>query len=185
MRWCLAAVVAIAPDATALAARRKKRWPTPPRPRSAPSRNGRRSLRRSSSGATSGARTRLRKGPSASPDVRTDEAPVVADHCWLRGADARQFDETPIDATAIFDAEVETRAAGGPAGLLPGVLIDGVCFDGVFGWSTPRRRITPARFNSVRLELDRRVDEMRQITASATHTPRGTPRAAARSRSSP
>ena len=107
MRWCLAAVVAIAPDATALAARRKK-------PRRPPRLALGAITQRTTFSGTLVERSDLRRRSHAPPercvclaDVRTGET-VVADHCWLRGADARQFDETPIDTSTTFDAEVET-----------------------------------------------------------------------------
>ena len=107
MRWCLAAVVAVAPGTTALAARRKK-------PRRPPRLALGAITQRTTFVATLVERSDLRRRSHAPPeraiclaDVRTSDA-VVADHCWLRGADARQFDETPIDASTTFDAEVET-----------------------------------------------------------------------------
>ena len=107
MRWCLAAVVAIVPHATALAARRKK-------PRRPPRLALGAITQRTTFVATLVERSDLRRRSHAPPercvclaDVRTSDA-VVADHCWLRGADARQFDETPIDASTTFDADVET-----------------------------------------------------------------------------
>ena len=107
MRWCLAAVVALVPHAMALAARRKK-------PRRPPRRALGALTERTTFSATLVERSDLRRCSHAPPercvclaDVRTNGA-VVADHCWLRGADARRFDETPIDASTTFDAEVET-----------------------------------------------------------------------------
>ena len=107
MRWCLAAVVAVAPCTTALAARRKK-------PRRPPRLALGAITERTTFSATLVERSDLRRRAHAPPercvclaDVRTDEA-VVADHCWLKGADARCFDRVPLDATATFDAEVET-----------------------------------------------------------------------------
>ena len=107
MRWCLAAVVAFAPCTTALAARRKK-------PRRPPRLALGAITERTTFVATLVERSDLRRRAHAPPeraiclaDVRTNGA-VVADHCWLRGADARQFDETPIDTSTTFDADVET-----------------------------------------------------------------------------
>ena len=107
MRWCLAAVVAVVPHALALAARRKK-------PRRPPRLALGAITQRTTFVATLVERSDLRRRSHAPPercvclaDVRTDEA-VVADHCWLKGADARQFDATPIDASTTFDADVET-----------------------------------------------------------------------------
>ena len=107
MRWCLAAVLAVAPCTTALAARRKK-------PRRPPRLALGAITERTTFAATLVERSDLRRRAHAPPvrcvclvDVTTNGA-VVADHCWLRGADARQFDETPIDTSTTFDAEVET-----------------------------------------------------------------------------
>ena len=107
MRWCLAAVVAVAPCTTALAARRKK-------PRRPPRLALGALTERTTFSATLVERSDLRRRAHAPPeraiclaDVTTNGA-VVADHCWLRGADARQFDETPIETSTTFDAEVET-----------------------------------------------------------------------------
>ena len=107
MRWRLAAVLAIMPHALALAARRKK-------PRRPPRLALGAITERTTFSGTLVERSDLRRRAHAPPercvclaDVRTDEA-VVADHCWLRGADARQFDETPIETFTTFDAEVET-----------------------------------------------------------------------------
>ena len=107
MRWCLAAVVAIVPHATALAARRKK-------PRRPPRLALGALTERTTFSATLVERSDLRRRAHAPPeraiclaDVTTNGA-VVADHCWLRGADARCFDRVPLDATATFDADVET-----------------------------------------------------------------------------
>ena len=107
MRWCLAAVLAVAPCTTALAARRKK-------PRRPPRLALGAITERTTFVATLVERSDLRRRSHAPPercvclaDVRTSDA-VVADHCWLRGTDARKFDETPIGASTTFDAEVET-----------------------------------------------------------------------------
>ena len=107
MRWCLAAALALAPCTTALAARRKK-------PRRPPRLALGALTERTTFVATLVERSDLRRRAHAPPeraiclaDVRTSDE-VVADHCWLRGADARQFDEMPLDASTTFDAEVET-----------------------------------------------------------------------------
>ena len=107
MRWCLAAVLAVAPCTTALAARRKK-------PRRPPRLALGAITERTTFAATLVERSDLRRRAHAPPeraiclaDVTTNGA-VLADHCWVKGADARQFDETPIDASTTFDAEVET-----------------------------------------------------------------------------
>ena len=107
MRWCLAAVLAAVPHATALAARRKK-------PRRPPRLALGALTERTTFAATLVERSDLRRRAHAPPeraiclaDVTTNGA-VIADHCWLKGADARCFDRVPLDATATFDAEVET-----------------------------------------------------------------------------
>ena len=107
MRWCLAAVVAIVPHAMALAARRKK-------PRRPPRLALGAITERTTFSGTLVERSDLRRRAHAPPeraiclaDVTTNGA-VVADHCWLRGADARCFDGVQLDASTTFDAEVET-----------------------------------------------------------------------------
>ena len=107
MRWRLAAVLAVAPHAMALAARRKK-------PRRPPRLALGAITERTTFSGTLVERSDLRRRAHAPPeravclaDVRTNGA-VVADHCWLRGADARCFDGVQLDASTTFDAEVET-----------------------------------------------------------------------------
>ena len=112
MRWCLAAAVAIVPHAMALAARRKK--PRRP-PRSARRNHGADDVQCDARRAERPAAPRPRASERAIclADVRTNDATAAADHCWLMCVDARQFDETPIDASTTFDAEV-APTAGGP-----------------------------------------------------------------------
>ena len=107
MRWCLAAVLAVVPHATALAARRKK-------PRRPPRLALGAITERTTFSGTLVERSDLRRRAHAPPeravclaDVTTNGA-VVGDHCWLKGADARCFDRVPLDASATFDADVET-----------------------------------------------------------------------------
>ena len=95
------------PHAMALAARRKK-------PRRPPRLALGAITERTTFAATLVERSDLRRRAHAPPercvclaDVRTSDE-VLADHCWLRGADARCFDRVPLDASATFDAEVET-----------------------------------------------------------------------------
>ena len=101
------AIFALAPRVLALAARRKK-----------PHRPPRAALgchtERSTFVATLVERTSLRRRAHLPlercvclADVSTSDA-VVADHCWLRGADARQFEQSPLDTNTRFDADVET-----------------------------------------------------------------------------
>ena len=107
MRWRLAAVVAIVPHAMALAARRKK-------PRRPPRLALGAITERTTFSGTLVERSDLRRRAHAPPeravclaDVTTNGA-VVADHCWLRGADARCFDRVQLDTSTSFDADVET-----------------------------------------------------------------------------
>lgn len=101
------AILALAPRVVALAARRKKSHRPP-----------RETLgcitERSTFVAQIVERTGLQRRAHAPleravclADVRTGGA-VVADHCWLRGADARQFEQSPLDTNTRFDADVET-----------------------------------------------------------------------------
>ena len=186
MRWCLAAVVAVVPHAMALAARRKK-------PRRPPRLALGALTERTTFVATLVERSDLRRRAHAPPeraiclaDVTTNGA-VVADHCWLRGADARAIRRNADRRLRHVRRRRRDLAAGGAGGTarararraLSPARPTTVTRAPVEPESKPRHRAEPPR---------RRVEAPSGPHVSSRPPPQirpPPPRAAARSRSSP